>query len=205
MKTLLCCLSTLLMTGCATVSMVSQEAVVETGATEAQSEVRKSAEAFETLAETEGWVSENGGLAGLAGMLFGDDGDAGEKTASTYAERVSASDGKPAAVFGTVATDAEKAARALEDLDQLASDLLKAGDVRRADLISFESALVTAQKCYRSFAEATGVVEGAASRERRETEAALRLLAGVIDGARLSADQMAAAYADAETAGETLS
>ena len=54
-----------------------------------------------------------GGLAGLAGMLFGDDGDAGEKTASTYAERVSASDGKPAAVFGTVATDAEKAARAL--------------------------------------------------------------------------------------------
>lgn len=194
MKTLLCCLSTLLMTGCATVSMVSQEAVVETGATEAQSEVRKSAEAFETLAETEGWVSENGGLAGLAGMLFGDDGDAGEKTASTYAERVSASDGKPAAVFGTVATDAEKAARALEDLDQLASDLLKAGDVRRADLISFESALVTAQKCYRSFSEATGVAEERGRDGLDRAEEALKDLASAIDTARQSADSMADAY-----------
>ena len=194
MKTLLSCLSTLLMTGCATVSMVSQEAVVETGATETQSEVRKSAEAFETLAETEGWVSENGGLAGLASMLFGDERNAGEKTASTYAERVSASDGKPAAVFGTVATDAEKAARALEDLDRLAGDLLKAGDVRRADLISFESALVTAQKCYRSFSEATGVAEERGRDGLDRAEGALKDLASAIDTARQSADSMADAY-----------
>lgn len=205
MKPLLFCLATLALTGCTTVSMVSKQAIVETELTEQQSEVRERAQAFEAMAADEGWVSQAGGLSGLADMLFGADQPASEVASLSYAQTIAASAEEPAAIYATVEADASAAARSLQELDLIATALLQSGDVQRADLISFESALVTAQKCYRSFAEATGVVEGAASRERRETEAALRLLAGVIDGARLSADQMAAAYADAETAGETLS
>lgn len=193
MKTLFFSLSTLLLTGCATVSMVSQEAVVETETREDQSEVRQGAEAFETLAETEGWVSQGGGLAGLANMLFGEE-DSGEAAPASYADRVSAKDAKPEAVFSTVAGDAKKAAQSLADLDQLASDLLQSGEVRRADLISFESALVTAQKCYRSFSEATGLAETRGRDGLKYAEVALKDLASVIDTARRSADNMADAY-----------
>ena len=205
MKPLLFCLATLALTGCTTVSMVSKQAIVETELTEQQSEVRERAQAFEAMATDEGWVSQAGGLSGLADMLFGADQPVSEVSSLSYAQTIAASAEEPAAIYATVEADASAAARSLQELDLIATALLQSGDVQRADLISFESALVTAQKCYRSFAEATGIVEGAASRERRETEAALRLLAGVIDGARLSADQMAAAYADAEPAGETLS
>ncbi|MCH2458230.1 MAG: hypothetical protein MK186_09275 [Henriciella sp.] len=205
MKPLLFCLATLALTGCTTVSMVSKQAIVETELTDQQSEVRERAQAFEAMAADEGWVRQAGGLSGLADMLFGAEQSASDASSLSYAQTIAASAEEPAAIYATVEADASAAARSLQELDLIATALLQSGDVQRADLISFESALVTAQKCYRSFAEATGVVEGAASRERRETEAALRLLAGVIDGARLSADQMAAAYADAETAGETLS
>ena len=205
MKPLLFCLATLALTGCTTVSMVSKQAIVETELTDQQSEVRERAQAFEAMAADEGWVRQAGGLSGLADMLFGAEQSASDASSLSYAQTIAASAEEPAAIYATVEADASAAARSLHELDLIATALLHSGDVQRADLISFESALVTAQKCYRSFAEATGVVEGAASRERRETEAALRLLAGVIDGARLSADQMAAAYADAETAGETLS
>ena len=204
MKPLLFCLATLALSGCTTVSMVSKQAIVETELTEQQSEVRERAQAFEAMAADKGWVSQSGGLSGLTDMLFGaPDGDAAP--ARTYAQTIAASAEEPAAIYATVEAHASKAARSLEELDLIATALLESGDVKRADLISFESALVTAQKCYRSFSEATGVVEGDASRARRETEAALRDFASVIDGARLSADQMAAAYAGGETAGETLS
>ena len=205
MKPLLFCLATLALTGCTTVSMVSKQAIVETELTEQQSEVRERAEAFEAMAADEGWVMQSGGLSGLADMLFGADQSATDVTSQSYAQTIAASAEEPAAIFATVEADAATAARSLQELDLIATALLESGEVQRADLISFESALVTAQKCYRSFAEATGVVEGDASRERRETEAALRVLANVIDGARISADQMAAAYAANDTTGETLS
>lgn len=205
MKPLLFCLATLALTGCTTVSMVSKQAIVETELTAQQSEVRERAEAFEAMAADEGWVMQAGGLSGLADMLFGADQSATDVTSQSYAQTIAASAEEPAAIFATVEADAATAARSLQELDLIATALLESGEVQRADLISFESALVTAQKCYRSFAEATGVVEGEASRERRETEAALRVLANVIDGARISADQMAAAYAANDTTGETLS
>lgn len=196
MKPLLICLATLTLTGCTTVSMVSRQAIVETELTEQQSEVRQKAEAFESMAENEGWVTEASGLSGLSDMLFGGDDDAASKPARTYAEKIAFSDEKPATLYATVLSDASKAADSLEELDQLAATLLQSGDVQRADLISFESALVTAQKCYRSFSEATGLVDGAAGKSRRDTEAALRELAAAIDVARASADKMAGAYTE---------
>lgn len=196
MKTFLLCISALALSGCATVSMVSQEAVVETEATEVQSDVHNSARAFEDLAESEGWVSGGGGLAGLADMLFGsdDDGARKEKASTTYAERVSAGSAEPASVYDAIASDADKAAKSLTELEQLANELLKAGDVRRTDLISFEGALVTAQKSYRSFSEATGLTEERGNDGIERAEDALKDFAGVIDAARRSADDMADAY-----------
>jgi hypothetical protein len=196
MKPLLVCLATLTLTGCTTVSMVSKQAIVETELTEQQSEVRQKAEAFETLAENEGWVTETSGLSGLANMLFGGDDAAEAKSARTYAQKIAYSEESPATLHATVLADVSKAADRLEELDQLAETLLQSGDVQRADLISFESALVTAQKSYRSFSEATGLVDGAAGQSRRDTEAALRELAATIDVARASADKMAGAYTE---------
>ncbi|WP_156807968.1 hypothetical protein [Henriciella marina] len=195
MKPLLVCLATLTLTGCTTVSMVSKQAIVETELTEQQSEVRQKAEAFETLAENEGWVTEANGISGLADMLFGGDA-AATKPDRTYAENIAFSAKEPAQLYATVLSDVSRAADSLEELDQLAETLLQSGDVQRADLISFESALVTAQKSYRSFSEATGIVDGAAGQSRRDTEAALRELAATIDMARASADKMAGAYTE---------
>ena len=65
----------------------------------------------------------------------------------------------------------------------------------RSDLINFETALVTAQKCYRGFSEAVGLV---AARDRSgldETETALSAFAAEIDTARKTADKLADAYA----------
>jgi uncharacterized protein YceK len=201
MKPLFLSLTALLLSGCATVSMVSKQAVVEAEAAQEQSEVRKQAKAFEARAEDQGWVSQNGGLAGLANMLFG----AGEGQArSSYAERVSASADRPQLVFGKVASDADAAASELADLDRLAVELLNSGKVERADLISFEGALVTAQKCYRSFSEAAGIAEARDDDGLDDAETALKSLAGAIDAARSSADRMADAYS-ADSASEAQS
>ncbi|MAN74592.1 MAG: hypothetical protein CME85_01375 [Henriciella sp.] len=176
--------------------MVSKQAIVETEITQNQSEVRQKSEAFETLAQNEGWVSETGGMAGLAHMLFGSDGKQQASSAQTYAEKVAASSGDPAEVYSAVADDATRAAATLGELDRLADTLLDNGNVARIDLISFESALVTAQKSYRNFAEATGLVETRGKDGLPAAEDALRKFARTIDGARASADLMAGAYAD---------
>lgn len=176
--------------------MVSKQAIVETEITQNQSEVRQKAEAFETLAQNEGWVSESGGMAGLAHMLFGSGEDQQASSMPTYADRVSASEDKPVEVYRAVARDAKRAADTLGELDRIAGQLLQNGNVARSDLISFESALVTAQKSYRNFAEATGLVETRGKDGLPAAEDALRKFARTIDGARASADLMAGAYAD---------
>ncbi|WP_084418184.1 hypothetical protein [Henriciella litoralis] len=195
MTKIFCCLALLMLSGCATVSMVSEQAIVETTATAEQSEMRKTAAEFETLAETEGWVGESRGLAGIASMLFGSKSDNSEPTPVSYSERVT-KDAKAQAVYQTIASDARRATQELSALQAVADDVLATGIVDRADLMSFEGALVTAQKSYRSFAEATGRVEADNKSGAALADAALKDFAAAIDTARKSADTMADVYAD---------
>ena len=55
---------------CATVSMVSSEAVVETGLSTEQSSLREVSEAYTDLAERKHWVAKSGGLLGFARVLM---------------------------------------------------------------------------------------------------------------------------------------
>ena len=116
----------LTLTGCATVSMVSKEAVVETQAAAEASELSKSAKAFTKTAEAEGWAGEQRGLMDFASALFSSDDDSSQSKTSSYAERISASEAAPAQVFETVAADVATAAEAFAGIQTLADQLLSA-------------------------------------------------------------------------------
>jgi hypothetical protein len=175
--------------------MVSEQAIVESPTTAEQSEMRKTAAGFETLAESEGWVGESRGLSGIATMLFGSESENLDPVPASYSERVT-NEAKAPAVYQTIANDARRATRELTALQAVANDVLSTGAVERADLISFESALVTAQKSYRSFAEATGRARAGDKIGAERADMALKGFAAAIDTARKSADTMADVYAD---------
>ncbi|MEQ9315413.1 MAG: hypothetical protein RLN72_06130 [Henriciella sp.] len=203
MMKVLSCVSVLLLTGCATVSMVSQEAVIETETNSEQSALRESAEAFKANAETKGWVTESRGIMDFANILFGGSSEQTDRPAANYAEQIDAANADPAAVFTMIETDARAAATDLQALDELATTLLASAEVDRSDVISFEGALVVAQKSYRSFSEAAGIAGARSDDGLAGAELALAQFATTIDMARNSADQLASAYAD-DKAAETV-
>ncbi|WP_143434624.1 MULTISPECIES: hypothetical protein [Henriciella] len=195
MMKVLSSLSILLLSGCATVSMVSKEAIVETSLASEQSALRESATTFKVNAEAEGWVSESKGLADFANILFGGASEQTDRAPASYGDKIGAGDLAVEEVFRTIETDARQAATSLQQLDLLAEELLLTGKVSRADVISFESALVVAQKSYRSFSEAAGIAGARGNTGLTGAELALVHFASSIDAARLSADQLASAYA----------
>ena len=196
----LTCVSLLLVSGCATVSMVSREAMVETETSVEQSQLRETADAFKTKAENAGWVSESRGLMDFANILFGGS-EQTDRRPANYAEQIDAANADPATIFTQITADAATATSDLAAIDTLASDLLSEGEVSRADVISFETALVTAQKSYRSFSEAAGIAGARGNDGLPAAEAALSNLAASIDSARSSADRLASSYASATPAG----
>lgn len=202
----LTCATLLTLSGCATVSMVSKDAVVESEQSEESSALSESATAFNTRAEARGWVGEPRGLMDFARVLLGGSGNGGAKS-GTYADRISASEADPADVFETITADAGAAHAAFSEVEALARTVLDSGEVLRSDLINFETALVTAQKCYRGFSEAAGIVAARDKDGLDVTEAALDEFAGAIDTARDMADRLAGAYAarDSESGGDAAS
>ena len=203
----LACISLLFLSGCATVSMVSKEAVVESETSANASLLRESSESFKLAAVQEGWVSESRSLMDFANILFGGESEQTGRSPETYAELIASSGGDAEAIYGRIEADATKAADSLSVLQRLAEECAASGEVKRAELISYESALVVAQKSYRSFAKAAGVTGDADSEARAEAEEALAQFASVIDAARQSADRLAEAYAsrDAGEAGTAAS
>lgn len=183
--------------------MVSQEAVIETETNSEQSALRESAEAFKANAETKGWVTESRGIMDFANILFGGSSEQTDRPAANYAEQIDAANADPAAVFTMIETDARAAATDLQALDELATTLLASAEVDRSDVISFEGALVVAQKSYRSFSEAAGIAGARSDDGLAGAELALAQFATTIDMARNSADQLASAYAD-DKAAETV-
>jgi hypothetical protein len=191
-----------ILAGCATVSVVSGQATVETSLTQSQSALRLASDAYcDHLAE-KGWAEADRGMLGLANtLLHGRSAQAG----NAYTSRIGAETHAPAIVLGRIAADSESARAGLETVTREARDVLagvSAYGSGRGDVIAYERALVRAQIAYRSFAEALDAVSGRADLEITPVSAELSRFAGAIDEARRVADRLAEHSA---RAGSTLS
>lgn len=185
-------------------SMVPGETLVEAGLTQNQSALRTASTDYCDKAVEAGWVKSNGGLAGLANTLInGITSD--QERADTYAARIGADKQAPALVLARIATDTQAARSGLNEVSREAQTLLvnsgKHG-ATRADVMSYERALVRAQMAYRSFQSALGEVSARPDMDM-DTAAIDRELdafAAVIDNARETADRLADKYAAVGTA-----
>ena len=178
------------LSGCATVSMVASEATVETDLSASESSLRKVSTAYTDLAERKLWVEKSTGLLGFARVLM--DGASDDKSAqNSYAESISAAAETRADQVALIQSDIESAAHGLDVATMEAEKLFGAGlsaKALRADLVSYESALVTAKKARRTFVESLSSFETTESKSASE---ALTALDVSIDKARDAADTLA--------------
>lgn len=190
----------LVITGCATVSVVSGEASVETSVTPEQSKLRNVSNAYTKRAKSENWVRPSDGLMGLAKVLM--DGVSDNRDApQTYADIINTQAGDVAVLYHRIAMDISAARSGLdvvtaEALTFIATTQVSKANLRR-DVVSFESALVSAQKSRRSFAKAISVVASRSQQGLAMTEVELAAFDLAIDRARDMADNLANAHASA--------
>ena len=198
MRNAFICSAILLFSGCATVSMTSGETVVTTEMSAQQSALRVASNDFCDKAEKRGWVGKATSIFGYANRLInGQKSDDSAKEAHDYAELIGAETHMPSTVFDRIEQDAEDARAGLIKVTGKASRVLS-GDAEKAgrgDVMSYERALVNAQKSHRAFARAADLAAMRAGGVPEETEEALASLANEIDAARETADVLADRYA----------
>ena len=181
---------------CATVSMVSSEAVVETGLSAEQSSLREVSDAYTDMAERKNWVAKSGGLLGFARVLMdgvsGDD----ETPAMKYSEDLQADGTSRSQQVMQLRGDIESATHGL-NVATMEAEKLFGADMNakrlRADLVSYESALVTAKKARRTFVGALTAFE---PEELEGAADALTAFDLSIDAASDAADKLADYAAD---------
>ncbi|MFC6197099.1 hypothetical protein [Ponticaulis profundi] len=172
--------------GCATVTI--QPANFTMSLNEEQSELTKSAKAFADNAEAEGWIKKSDPIAFLQSKLFPSS-DAGDNTPE-YVEQLKENSASQTEYRQKLMADMASATASLTELNTTAETTL-AGEMQpeRADVASFEDALIAAQKCRKSFADAKD--ELATSVEMDRTLAGLD---AEIETTRRLADDLAAAW-----------
>ena len=204
MRSVILGVSLCLLAGCATVSMVPGQALVQAGLSQNQSSLRTASTEYCDAAVDAGWVKSNSGLAGLANTLInGITND--QAQANTYAARIGAGSEAPALVLARIVSDSQAARTGLGKVSRKADSLLEetgAQTATRADVMSYERALVRAQMAYRSFQSALGEV---AARPDMDMDTApvdkeLGAFEDVIDDARETADRLAEKYASVNSA-----
>ena len=142
------------LSGCATVSMVASEATVETELSASESSLRKVSDAYTDLAERKLWVAKNTGLLGFARVLMDGASSSDDSSEGTYLKLVTSEAPVSADQITFVKSDIESAAHGLDVATMEVEKLFGAGlpaKALRADLLSYESALVTAKKARRTF------------------------------------------------------
>ncbi|MEM9841978.1 MAG: hypothetical protein AAF767_04985 [Pseudomonadota bacterium] len=192
-------LSIVLATGlsaCATVSMVGSEATVETGILQEQSSLRKVSDAYIELAESKQWVQKSKGLLGFARVLMeGSNADDASKP-DDYTALVVRDAPTRQAQMNLIRDDIEGAAHGLDVATMEAEKLFDtdaAAKALRADLVSYESALVTAKQARRTFLSTLGDLDLNTGNMASYALAELDLS---IDSARDTADRLADYAAD---------
>lgn len=199
MRSVILGVSLCLLAGCATVSMVPNEATVETSLSQNQSDLRKASKAYCDDVQKAGWTQSSNSLSELTTLLIhGRDGDDLEDT--SYAARIGASTAAPALVLSRIVSDTEKARSGLVEVTEEARKVLSGGSeniANRADVMSYERALVRAQKAYHNFNVALSDVT---SRDDVDMDVApvqseLDAFATSIETARRTANGLADKYA----------
>ncbi len=179
------------LSGCATVSMVASEAIVETDRTAEESSLRKVSSAYTELAERKNWIEENTGLLGFARVLMNGTSDEDKTGQKTYLDQVQSQSEAPSEQAEFIRTDIEGAAHGLDVATMEVEKLFgteRQAKALRADLVSYESALVTAKKARRTFISALSDIEMA---DANPTTYALAQLDVSIDAANDAADKLA--------------
>ena len=179
------------LSGCATVSMVASEATIETNLTATESSLRKVSDAYTDLAERKLWIAKNTGLLGFARVLMDGASDSDDSSEGTYLQLVTTEAPVSADQITFVKIDIESAAHGLDVATMEVEKLFGAGlsaKSLRADLLSYESALVTAKKARRTFVTTLSDLE---VEEINSASYALTELDLSIDKARDAADKLA--------------
>lgn len=195
MRSVIIGLSFSLLAGCATVSMVSGEASVETGLTQTQSQLRLASSEYCDNTVSEGWVNASGGIFGLANVLINGKSDA---PAQDYASRVEAGTAAPALVLARIMTDSEAARAGLKTVMAEATAVLTSQTntkTSRADVMSFERALVRAQMSHSSFLAALNEVSVRADIDAQPVRNELGKFSVTIEDAQSLADGLSDKYA----------
>jgi len=180
------------LTGCATVSMVPGETVIETAFISEQSELRQSSNAFISLAEEAHWVQPGQGLWSLARLLADGADEAGKDV--RYGDFIFEKYTDAEAIGLVIEGDVQRANKGLAHVMDQARNLLgteASGRFMRTDLYSFESALVTAQKARRNFSDAAQKLNSLQAGDHENLATAF----GVFDRQRQEAQRMADALA----------
>lgn len=177
--------------GCATVSMVASEATVETNLTAQESSLSKVANAYTDQAERRNWVQASKGLFDFARVLMDGAKDDGSKSDQSYIDQVERQSDDVAAQIEFIRADIESAAHGL-DVATMEVEKLFGADVPakalRADLVSYEGALVTAKQARRTFITVLSDLE---MDDANSTTYALAEFDASIDSARDAADKLA--------------
>lgn len=193
-KVILSLLSVISVSGCATVSMIPGTAVVESRLSAEQSNLRVASDAYVQTAEDKNWVQPSGGIVELAKVLM--DGVSGDqKRAQSYLDQIEAEIPQPEARLVEIDSDVRQAASGLAAITSEASSFIAeptaAETIRRSDVMSFETSLVTAQKARTSFVEALQSVSSQGVFDMQPAQDALTDLDHAISDARKMADRLA--------------
>lgn len=203
MRSVLLGVSLCVLAGCATVSVVPGEATFETSLSKGQSELREASNAYCDEVVQAGWVEESGGIASLADTLMNGKTEVAGR-AGFYATRIGAETKAPALVLGRIVSDSQAARIGLSGVTGEAETLLRSRDKNasnRADVMSYERALVRAQLAHRGFQEALDLVSVRADMDVKPIAAEIERFAVMIDDARTIADRLAERYVAGGTAG----
>ena len=177
--------------GCATVSMVASEATVETNLASQESSLSKVAEAYTEQAERKSWVEKSGGLFGFARVLMDGASQDDANGEATYIATVKSQSPDAYAQVEIIRSDIESAAHGLDvatmEVEKLFEQERTAKSLR-ADLLSYEGALVTAKKARRTF---ISVLSDLDMNDANSTTYALAEFDASIDSARDAADKLA--------------
>ena len=184
--------------------MVPGETIVQTGISQTQTALRTASSDYCDQAVEAGWVKSGGGLAGLADTLINGLTREQER-ADTYAARIGADRSAPVLVLTRIVKDTQDARTGLTNVSREAESLLNTSGRKaasRADVMSYERALVRAQMAYRSFQSALGEVSASPEMDvdTAPVDKELDAFASAIDNARETADRLADKYASVGSA-----
>lgn len=177
--------------GCATVSM--QPASLTTSFTQQKSELTKQAEAYSATCVDAGWTQASNPLGFIHKSLF--PGADQEEAATTFGQSINAETADLNEVQSVLIAQITEAHSSLAYLNQTAAQALDSSEgIVRADVRSYEEALISARKAYRSFEDVRQTVEDRSDAPSSQVDNALAFFDDEIERSKSVADLLVARW-----------